>query len=446
MKFLLLDFGASRIKAALGQTIAPQIIFSKDYPAGTPQFSDGHHCEIDLTEIANRVKQILADFKDEDIAAIYFSCEMHGFLLANEQHQPLTNYISWKDERCLNPYRGQTYFSYLNQKIDQKFKTLTGMTARPCFPFYNLFVYLTENYSRLAAAGTLQVWTLADYIASLFKDYHPQTHCTMAHGLGLFNIYQQAYDATLLDLLAQTGLPLHFNPVVPEVIPVAVWPQGRHQIPLYCGVGDHPTAVLGALTNGLGPTDSAAQLTAIKQRISFNLGTGAQISLVATTPDTPTDVRPFFGGKYLHTITHIPSGRALNEYIAIFGSDVWPAIDQLQAADLQTATLDFDLAIFSSAANFNHYQGIRNIREQSLTRQHYLASLIRSYADQFITLLEHFTLPSTTADVVLSGGIAHHLKALPEYFAQKLPYPIHVTTTTTEETFRGLWALAAGKK
>ena len=53
MLVLLTDFGASRIKAAVGDTVAGRIILSKDYPEGTPVFSPNRHCEVPLAEIQN---------------------------------------------------------------------------------------------------------------------------------------------------------------------------------------------------------------------------------------------------------------------------------------------------------------------------------------------------------------------------------------------------------
>lgn len=104
MLVLLTDFGASRIKAAVGDTVAGRIILSKDYPAGTPVFSPNRHCEVPLAEIQNALKRILSDFADFDVGGLMISSEMHGFLIADQKNTSLTDYISWKDERCLNAY------------------------------------------------------------------------------------------------------------------------------------------------------------------------------------------------------------------------------------------------------------------------------------------------------------------------------------------------------
>ena len=421
MLVLLTDFGASRIKAAVGDTVAGRIILSKDYPAGTPVFSPNRHCEVPLAEIQNALKRILSDFADFDVGGLMISSEMHGFLIADQKNTSLTDYISWKDERCLNAYGKKDYFTDLNEKIANSFRDVSGMTPRPCFPLYNVFAFLREN----TVTGPVKVLTLPDYLASLFQDVANQTHITMAAGLGFFNVRQKRYEQDFVDVC---GRNLSFNRVTEHIVPAAVWRKDGKNIPVYTGVGDHQCAVFGADNN--------------ETTVSFNLGTGSQISVISDQTQTRTDLRPFFADKYLHTITHIPSGRALSTYVDFFGQNAWGEIDGLTAEEMDKSTLDFDLAVFESAVNFKGYKGSGNIREKSLTRRNGLASLIRSYADQYIALLQRFTLSQSVKTVVLSGGISRRIPALREYFKNHLSYDV-VVADITEETFSGLLKLAA---
>ena len=420
MLVLLADFGASRIKAAIGDTAAGKILASKDYPSGTPVFSQNQHCEVSLKEIQTALTRLLNDFSDFDISGVFISSEMHGFLVADKDNTPLTPYISWKDERCLTTYKNSDYFSVLNEKTANAFRDVTGMTARPCFPFYNAFAFLQEN----PQSKPVKILTLADYLASLFEDCSNQTHITMAAGLGFFNVREKAYEQSFIDAC---GKNISFNAVSDKVVPTAYWRKNGKNIPVYTGVGDHQCAVFGADNN--------------ETTVSFNLGTGSQISVVSAQTQTQTDLRPFFDGKFLHTITHIPSGRALAVYAGFLGNTAFDEIDHLTAQELEDSSLDFDLAVFESAANFKGYHGISNIREKTLTRQNWLASLIRSYADQYLSLLQRFTLEKHVKTVVLSGGISRRIPALREYFKHHLPYDV-VVADITEETFFGLLKLA----
>lgn len=420
MLVLLTDFGASRIKAAVGDTIAGKIFATKDYPSGTPVFSKNRHCEVSLAEIQDTLSKILADFADFDYGSIFISSEMHGFIVANKDDMPLTPYISWKDERCLTAYGNGDYFSVLNEITDNVFSAVSGMSARPCFPFYNAFAFFKEN----PPSEPVRLLTLADWLATRFDQCFSRTHITMAAGLGFFNVKKKSYEQSFIDVC---GKDISFNAVSETVLPAAVYRKNGRNIPVYTGVGDHQCAVFGA------DNDEAT--------ISFNLGTGSQISVISNQTQTDTDLRPFFGGKYLHTVTHIPSGRALAVYAGFLGDTAFDEIDRLTAEELEESSLDFDLAVFESAANFKGYQGIGNIREKNLTHQNYLASLIRSYADQYIALLNRFTIGPQVKTVMLSGGISRRIPALREYFKQHLPYDV-IVADITEETFFGLLKLA----
>lgn len=420
MLVLLTDFGASRTKAAIGDTAAGKILASRDYPSGTPVFSQNRHCEVSLEEIRNTLKKILDDFTDFAFNAVFISSEMHGFVVADKDGRPLTPYISWKDERCLTPYENSDYFSVLNEKTGDAFRTVSGMTARPCFPFYNAFAFLRET----PLNEPVRILTLADWLAACFDQCFDKTHITMAAGLGFFNVRKKEYEQIFVDTC---GKNISFNAVSETVVPAAVYRKNGCDIPVYTGVGDHQCAVFGADND--------------ETTVSFNLGTGSQISVVSEQTRTQTDLRPFFAEKYLHTITHIPSGRALAVYAGFLGKQAFDEIDCLSARELEESSLDFDLAVFESAANFKGYQGIGNIREKNLTRRNWLASLIRSYADQYISLLKRFEIGPQVKTVVLSGGISRRIPALREYFEQHLPYKV-VVADLAEETFFGLLKLA----
>ena len=341
--------------------------------------------------------------------------------LADKNNTPLTPYISWKDERCLTSYKGGNYYSVLNEMISDTFRDISGMTSRPCFPLYNVFTFLKEN----SFNKPVKILTLADFLASCFEGCSNKTHISMAAGLGFFNIKKKEYEQKFIDLC---GKNISFNSVSDVVVPVAFYKKNNQKIPVYTGIGDHQCAVFGAGND--------------ETSISFNLGTGSQISVVSHSVETKTDLRPFLCEKYLHTITHIPSGRALAVYADFLGGkDCWNEIDCLTLKELKNSSLIFDLALFESAENFNGYRGISNIQEKNLTHQNAMASLIRSYADQYVTLLQKFTLGSQLKTVILSGGISRRIPVLKEYFKQKLSYDV-VVVDITEETFFGLLKLA----
>lgn len=154
------------------------------------------------------------------------------------------------------------------------------------------------------------------------------------------------------------------------------------------------------------------------------------------------DLRPFFGGKYLQTITHIPSGRAFNEYVGFIErltgrKDIWDVFNNTSFEAVENSDLEIDLAIFGSAANFVNYKGIRNIKENSLTLDNYFGSLIRSYVKQYIALLGSFNIGKNKTKLILSGGISRKIKVLEQCFGKYLRYKIE-TVESVEDTFIGL--------
>jgi len=115
-------------------------------------------------------------------------------------------------------------------------------------------------------------------------------------------------------------------------------------LPVYAPSGDHQSALAGAfLAEG---------------ELSVNISTGSQTSLLAQKFE-PGDhqTRPFFDGRFLNTVTHIPAGRALNVLLGFTSElalaqglalgDPWPVIQQAVAA-VSESDLAVDLAFFPS--------------------------------------------------------------------------------------------------
>ncbi len=421
---LLIDFGASRIKSAIFDTMASEknaFTAVRNYSPAAPVFVDKGCYEISLVEIKQIFLGIVADYRKYKVEAIYICSEMHGFVLVDKNNNPVTEYISWKDERSAHAHEKTTYFDSLVEKLGDDFIKITGMKPKKCFPIFNLFAFLKENKIN----QDIKVLTLPCFLVGVGGKSQNIVHETMAAGTGFYDIFEHEYSKRLIDACKDGwGFDIKFNRTVSE-IKVAGYVD---EIPVYTGVGDHQCAVLGAGND--------------ENTISFNLGTGSQISMICDKVETKADLRPFFGGKYLQTITHIPSGRAFNEYVGFIErltgrKDIWDVFNNTSFETVENSDLEIDLAIFGSAANFENYKGIRNIKENSLTLDNYLGSLIRSYVKQYIALLGSFNIGKNKTKLILSGGISRKIKVLEQCFAKYLPYKIE-TVESVEDTFIGL--------
>lgn len=427
MLVLLIDFGASRIKSALCNVDADNVsCFSeiRNYTPAAPVYVNNQCFEVDLMEIKKIFLKIVDDYKKYNISGIYICSEMHGFIIADKNNTPITNYISWKDERSGNLLGKTTYFDVLCEKLGDKFIQITGMSPKKCFPIFNLFALLKKQKIQ----QDIKILTLPCFLSNVGGKSKNIVHETMAAGLGFFDIFKHEYSTYLIENCKDGfDFDISFNKAVNE-IDIAGY---IDEIPIYVGVGDHQCAVLGAGND--------------ETSISFNLGTGSQISIISDKVTTKANMRPFFGKKYLQTITHIPSGRAFNEYMGFIENvsgrkDVWDIFNNISLSKVEASNLDIDLAIFGSAVNFKNYKGIGNIKEHSLTLDNYLGSLIKSYVMQFIHLLDCFNIDNHRKKVILSGGISRKIKVLEPCFGKYLPYKIE-TFDQGEDTFIGLCKL-----
>src|SRR5581483_9961733 len=84
--------------------------------------------------------------------------------------------------------------------------------------------------------------------------------------------------------------------------PIGHWLVRGREVPVYPSLGDQQCALRGV---GLEADD-----------LSINISTGSQISRLTDRP-TPGDyqTRPYFDGRFLNTITHLPAGRSLNTLV-----------------------------------------------------------------------------------------------------------------------------------
>ena len=100
MNFLLMDFGASRIKSALFDTDSGSLRGIADQPAAQPLIQEHGKFEV-APAILQKLFASIADryMKQSRIDGICLCTEMHGFALMDDRGRCLSNYISWRDER-----------------------------------------------------------------------------------------------------------------------------------------------------------------------------------------------------------------------------------------------------------------------------------------------------------------------------------------------------------
>ena len=423
---LLIDFGASRVKTALLRQGELTDIQSRAsvFPCNT---ENGKY-ETDVFAIKDIFLSLVKSYSaNTKLSGIFICSEMHGFALLDNNNAPVSNYVSWKDERCLNEIDGISSFDLLKKNLGNSFFEKTGMNLRPCYPIFNVF-----HMARSKEISSAKIVSLPEWLCCCGGKSLNVSHCTMSAGLGFYNIYENIFDKDLINSAAKNNINLSFNRPSKEVEAGGYIEIDGKDIPIFTGVGDHQCAVLGAGND--------------KNSISVNLGTGSQVAII-NLANANCEKRPFFNDQLLSVITHIPSGRALNVYVNFLKSinpniDFWQKLSGVSIEDIKKAALKINLAVFESAWNYDSGGSISAIGENNFNLNDYLASLLKEYAEQYAKAIYNLKPPKNFNKIILSGGIGAKLPAVGKYLNVLTGFPVSITDSAYDETIAGLKIIA----
>lgn len=438
-EYLLIDFGATRIKTAIVEIESGILTQIKDYSCPPNCSKIKGQYEISLKALKDVFLSICDYYYNHlrvHFKGIMLCSQMHGFALLSKDNRPLSEYISWKDERSLSKINGQDTFTIISKELGMNYKKTTGMKPRPGLPFMNAVHYVRE----IPIKPICKIITLPEWLSLCSDDSNNLVHDTMMAGMGFYDLFKKKVSEELLNLAKElSGTEFIFNDLgsVDEI--AGYWHNGSKRIPIYVGVGDHQSAILGA---GNKP----------KISISINIGTGSQVSRIdEKITQEDVELRPYFDSSVLATITHIPAGRALNEYI-MFLEDIcqnctgkvinfWDWLKNINEDDILNSTLNFDLAIFKSAWNYTDGGKIMAIFERELTLRNYLASLLRCLIEQYLEAVKKMGPQEQIQMYILSGGVPRRLPVLVKIFATLIKHKT-LGPTVIDETLIGLRSLA----
>ena len=430
--YLLIDFGTTSTKSVLADLDSGAFSHLQRHPALPRLEAPDQRYEIDPGAIAARFDQICAAYADRaPLAGIVVCAEMHGFVLVDGTGAPLSPYIGWLDNRSLEPLEDGAPFDRLSQRLGDAFKETTGMRPRPGFPLFNL-LHLARS---VALPPEVRVCSLPDWLALAAGEETQKAHPTMLTAMGFFEVETDQPADALLNALAEAGGPrCRFNQATRILEAAGYWRGRGGRVPLFVGVGDHQCAVLGA---GNRPEAS----------LSVNLGTGSQVTLIdRRVNNAEIETRPFFDGSFLQTISHIPAGRVLNEFIGFLEQanpqrDFWPLLAELDEAQILQAPLAFDLSLFAGARRYRGGGGVAGVNEGQWTVENYLAGLLKAFSGQYVEVLDIFDPDRRLPRCILSGGIAQKLPVLHRILQQQTGYEV-LPATALDESLLGLRTLA----
>lgn len=431
MNTIAIDCGASFIKGALINDNGDIIAQMQKQALAV--------CENENILVPLRICKLVVMVKEmiETLAAgnrevkLCISNEMHGFILAYGDGNPFTDYISWQKE--FGAVKDENHEKSAVQMLAQdEFKEdilKSGMPLRAGLPSCNMRFLMDKGYLQ----DKLYFYTLGDYLIRCFTDAPPICHPSNAAATGMYHLENHKWNGRLIEFVC--GQDIEFPEVGLQEIRVN---RGGIIYHVYPAVGDQQAALLGSgLMN--------------EQEISFNLGTGAQVSRLVDVPQFGDgyQIRPYFEGRYIKTIPHLPSGRALNVYIRFFEDifekfhiqlerdKIWEVL--IDSAEVGRSGLICDMSFFENPITDHITGSICNIGEFDLSLANLMNAILKQMADNFIWAADQIQPERDRVKKILfSGGIGKKIGMIREQIAEH--YLNNVITQIAEnETLIGLY-------
>lgn len=429
MQALGIDIGSTSIKGAVLDLDSSmvQAPLSRAFPAAEKGLPPGW-VEINPKAVSAVVDELLMLLLEKAPHAemLCVSGQMGGLALLDERANPLSNYISWRDQRTLSSSDSvKSIFEHARQQWE----------ADDCF---------VELGRELQAGSTtvLLAWlnshgqlppsaiphSIADVVVARLVGHAIPMHAT--HAIGMIDLTSDRWHYRALQRLGVERVKL------PELITtepcIGSFQIGGRKLRVYGSYGDQQCALRGA---GLQ-----------RDELSLNISTGSQVSRrEAKFSPGNYQSRKYFFGDTLDTITHLPAGRSLNVLVDLAtelaraqGIDLrnpWDTINQL-VDSVSDTDLKIDLAFFRGP--LGQRGRIDNISTENFSIGHLFHAAMVSMVDNFAGIAERFS--SSWRRGVLSGGLAQNLPRLRVLLKERFSMPLR--ESSAEETLSGLLDIA----
>ncbi len=446
MKFIGVDLGTSFIKGAVLDLDGLSCTHTTRVP--TPEALTGlpplQH-EVAPLAILGAVRSMLDGLLAlvPDCAGLVMCGQMHGLVLCDRRGNPLSNAITWLDQRALGPHPSGkgTYYERVRERASSAEIRRMGSELRPGLPVCALFTLLEAGQLPSEEA---MVTSVPDFVLANLCRTTPLVEPTHVSAFGGLNLETLDWDTPFINRL---GLGrLRFPPVRPVGSVVGYYESGGRKIPCYVSVGDQQAALTGALLE--------------EGELSINASTGAQVTLISPGLEYGDhQVRPYFDGRFFKIITHIPAGRSLTALASLLSEvaragqprvDAW---DYLTRAAEQVAETDLrvDLSFYASTTGMSG--SIRNIREDNLSAGHLFRAAYENIAENFYIQALRLSPGREWRRLVFSGGLVQKIPLLHRLIVERFGSPGGQAprgrglapsrmSPTPEDSLTGLLALA----
>jgi sedoheptulokinase len=306
MRVLGIDIGSTSIKGAVLDVEKQRVGPGRGLPFPECERGkvSGRH-ETRVQAIAEVVDALLAPLMEEapEADALFLTGQMHGMAVFDPAGgmTPLTPFISWQDERLLE-LRDEGPGSWLDQFGGRLTPTERAHLGNETRAGQGALTLACLNAIEALPEGAVAL-PIAEAVVAAWTSRCPGViDRTFAASLGNYDLARERW---LAEVMARWGLRRFRWPEV-SCEPTVQCRCRRHgrELTVYAAVGDHQAALLGV---GLS-----------HEELSINVSTGAQIA-ARTDRFSPGayQTRPFPGGGFVNTFSHLPAGQMLNMLVSL---------------------------------------------------------------------------------------------------------------------------------
>ena len=430
MRALGIDIGSSSIKGAVLDLSSLTVMtpVARPFPSPIEGLRAGW-VEIDPIAVIHAVDEVLSSLLDQapDATWLGLSGQMGGLILLDDQARPLTNYISWQDQRSIEPSgHGAPLLDRIRDRwTDAGILRELGNELQPGSTTTLVAWHCEQNQLPKRSVPS----NIADFVVAHHTGRPIPMHST--HAIGMLDLSHGNWHRGALEQIGVRDLTL------PELSnsenSVGEWKHGGKTLRVFGSYGDQQCALRGAgLQQG---------------ELSLNISTGSQVSRrIADFHPGPHQSRKYFFGDILDTVTHVPAGRSLNVFVDLLteiaraqGNELenpWDTVNSLVEA-VDDTDLTVDLAFFRSP--LGDRGRIENISTGNLSVGSLFLAAFRAMADNYERISQRF-LPMDWTGIVLSGGLTQKAPRLRSLLKDRFAVPFR--ESAGEETLAGLLDIA----
>lgn len=430
MQALGIDIGSTSIKGAVLDLAAGAVHppVARPFPSPIPGLPSGW-VEIDPDQICRAVDEVLSILIKQSPKAerVYFSGQMGGVILVDERTLPLTNYLSWRDQRTVDSSGSDvSLFERLRMTWNESGELIElGGELQPGSET-SLLAWLNARQKLPRHAIPTCV---GDFVIARLSGHPIPMHATQA--IGLLDLKRDDWHRPALGSIGLNEVCLPDLSLNEGCVGKAT--RSGRELKLFGSYGDQQCALRGASLQ--------------REELSLNISTGSQVSRrVPTFAPGNYQSRKYFFDDYLDTVTHIPAGRSLNVMVDLLTelaraegislADPWKTI-QRKVEEVSETDLKVDLAFFRSPVG--DHGCIDRITTENLHVGSLFLAAYRTLADNYVRIADRFS-GTEWKSVVLSGGMTKNAPRLRGLIEQR--FSARIRESMDEETLLGLLDIA----